>query len=59
MYDEVDWGVLVFFVGLFLIVGGDSECRNHRELSADLRALESTQSGGLHGCRVVAEQYCE
>jgi Na+/H+ antiporter NhaD/arsenite permease-like protein len=22
MYDEVDWGLLVFFVGLFLIVGG-------------------------------------
>lgn len=22
VYDEVDWGVLVFFVGLFLIVGG-------------------------------------
>jgi len=22
MYDEVDWGILVFFVGLFLIVGG-------------------------------------
>ena len=22
MYDEVDWGLLVFFVGLFIIVGG-------------------------------------
>src|SRR5439155_9522223 len=22
MYDEVDWGLLVFFVGLFVIVGG-------------------------------------
>jgi hypothetical protein len=22
VYDEVDWGLLVFFVGLFLIVGG-------------------------------------
>lgn len=22
MYDEVDWGLLVFFIGLFLIVGG-------------------------------------
>jgi len=22
VYDEVDWGILVFFVGLFLIVGG-------------------------------------
>ena len=22
LYDEVDWGLLVFFVGLFLIVGG-------------------------------------
>ena len=25
VYDEVDWGVLVFFVGLFLIVGGAQE----------------------------------
>ena len=22
LYDEVDWGLLVFFVGLFVIVGG-------------------------------------
>jgi len=22
VYEEVDWGLLVFFVGLFLIVGG-------------------------------------
>ena len=22
LFDEVDWGLLVFFVGLFLIVGG-------------------------------------
>jgi Na+/H+ antiporter NhaD/arsenite permease-like protein len=22
MYDEVDWGLLVFFLGLFIIVGG-------------------------------------
>ncbi len=25
VYDEVDWGVLVFFIGLFLIVGGAEE----------------------------------
>ena len=25
LYDEVDWGLLVFFVGLFLIVGGADE----------------------------------
>ncbi len=26
VYDEVDWGLLVFFVGLFLIVGGAENC---------------------------------
>ena len=27
LYDEVDWGLLVFFVGLFLIVGGAERAR--------------------------------
>ena len=26
VYDEVDWGLLVFFIGLFLIVGGAENC---------------------------------
>ncbi|MFZ0284911.1 MAG: anion transporter [Terriglobales bacterium] len=26
VYEQVDWGVLVFFVGLFLIVGGAENC---------------------------------
>jgi Na+/H+ antiporter NhaD/arsenite permease-like protein len=26
LYDEVDWGLLVFFIGLFLIVGGAENC---------------------------------
>lgn len=32
VYDEVDWGLLVFFVGLFLIVGG----AEHAGLTQDL-----------------------
>jgi Na+/H+ antiporter NhaD/arsenite permease-like protein len=35
VYDEVDWGLLVFFVGLFLIVGGAERAG----LSNDLFAL--------------------
>jgi Na+/H+ antiporter NhaD/arsenite permease-like protein len=33
VYDEVDWGLLVFFVGLFLIVGGAENCGLTRNLS--------------------------
>jgi Na+/H+ antiporter NhaD/arsenite permease-like protein len=33
VYDEVDWGLLVFFVGLFLIVGGAERAGLHSELS--------------------------
>ena len=32
VYDEVDWGLLVFFVGLFLIVGGAENAGLMREL---------------------------
>ncbi|MGB0048876.1 MAG: SLC13 family permease, partial [Terriglobales bacterium] len=32
VYDEVDWGLLVFFVGLFLIVGGAENCGLTRHL---------------------------
>ncbi|MFB3916127.1 MAG: SLC13 family permease [Terriglobales bacterium] len=32
VYDEVDWGLLVFFVGLFLIVGGAEKAGLMREL---------------------------
>ncbi len=35
VYDEVDWGLLVFFVGLFLIVGG----AENAGLTGDLFAL--------------------
>lgn len=37
VYDEVDWGLLVFFVGLFLIVGG----AEHAGLNHDLSQLAS------------------
>ncbi len=33
LYDEVDWGLLVFFVGLFLIVGGAENSGLTRDLS--------------------------
>jgi Na+/H+ antiporter NhaD/arsenite permease-like protein len=32
VYDEVDWGLLVFFVGLFLIVGGAERAGLNRDL---------------------------
>lgn len=34
VYDEVDWGLLVFFVGLFLIVGGAERAGLNHDLSA-------------------------
>jgi Na+/H+ antiporter NhaD/arsenite permease-like protein len=34
VYDEVDWGVLVFFVGLFVIVGGAENAGLTRDLFA-------------------------
>jgi Na+/H+ antiporter NhaD/arsenite permease-like protein len=34
VYDEVDWGLLVFFVGLFLIVGGAENAGLTRDLFA-------------------------
>ena len=39
--------------------GRSAKCRNYREVCGDRRALESPQAGSLHGCGVVAEQYCE
>jgi len=32
VYDEVDWGLLVFFVGLFIIVGGAERAGHSEEL---------------------------
>jgi len=42
LYDEVDWGLLVFFVGLFLIVGGAENA------GIVARLLEFAQSWNLH-----------
>jgi len=42
LYDEVDWGLLVFFVGLFIIVGGADRAR----LTA--RLLEPVNAWNLH-----------
>jgi len=42
LYDEVDWGLLVFFVGLFIIVGG----ADRAGLTA--RLLEPVNAWNLH-----------
>jgi Na+/H+ antiporter NhaD/arsenite permease-like protein len=42
VYDEVDWGLLVFFVGLFIVVGG----ADRAGLTA--RLLQPVSEGGLH-----------
>ncbi len=42
VYDEVDWGLLVFFVGLFLIVGGAEKA------GVTERLLDVRQQWNLH-----------
>ena len=46
VYDEVDWGLLVFFVGLFLIVGGAERAGLNQDLSA-LAARLNLQNVGI------------
>jgi len=43
VYDEVDWGLLVFFVGLFVIVGGAENAGliNHLFAAADRLNLQN------------------
>ena len=48
LYEEVDWGLLVFFVGLFLIVGGAENA------GIVARLLESAQRWNLHHTAVFA-----
>lgn len=47
VYDEVDWGVLVFFVGLFLIVGGAENAGLTRHLFAIADRLNMQNAGML------------
>jgi Na+/H+ antiporter NhaD/arsenite permease-like protein len=47
VYDEVDWGVLVFFVGLFLIVGGAENAGLTQYLSDCARRLNLQNMGVL------------
>ena len=46
VYDEVDWGLLVFFVGLFLIVGGAERAGLNHDLFA-LAARLNLQNVGI------------
>jgi Na+/H+ antiporter NhaD/arsenite permease-like protein len=48
LYDEVDWGLLVFFVGLFIIVGG----ADRAGLTA--RLLEPSRAWNLHAIPMFA-----
>ncbi len=45
VYDEVDWGLLVFFVGLFLIVGGAENAGLTRDLFASADRLNLQNAG--------------
>jgi Na+/H+ antiporter NhaD/arsenite permease-like protein len=47
VYDEVDWGVLVFFVGLFLIVGGAENAGLTQHLFAVANRLNMQNAGML------------
>jgi Na+/H+ antiporter NhaD/arsenite permease-like protein len=47
VYDEVDWGVLVFFVGLFLIVGGAENAGLTQHLFAIADRLNMQNTGML------------
>ncbi len=49
VYDEVDWGLLVFFVGLFLIVGGAERTGLNQDLSAIASRLNLQNVGILTG----------
>jgi Na+/H+ antiporter NhaD/arsenite permease-like protein len=44
LYDEIDWGLLIFFIGLFLIVGGVENAGITRGLMASAigRNIENT-----------------
>jgi Na+/H+ antiporter NhaD/arsenite permease-like protein len=46
VYDEVDWDLLVFFVGLFMIVGGAERAGLNQDLS-DLAARLNLQNVGI------------
>ena len=46
IYDQVDWGLLVFFVGLFIIVGGAERA------GLTARLLEPAQAWNLHSTPV-------
>ena len=46
VYDEVDWGLLVFFVGLFLIVGGAERAGLNQDL-AEIAARLNLQNAGI------------
>jgi Na+/H+ antiporter NhaD/arsenite permease-like protein len=47
VYDEVDWGLLVFFIGLFLIVGGAEQ------VGLTSLLLEVAQRWNLHNAGVL------
>ncbi len=47
VYDEVDWGLLVFFVGLFLIVGGAENAGLNSDLFAVAARLNLQNAGIL------------
>jgi Na+/H+ antiporter NhaD/arsenite permease-like protein len=47
VYDEVDWGLLVFFIGLFLIVGGAEQ------VGITTLLLEVAQRWNLHNAGIL------
>ena len=59
LYKEVDWGLLVFFVGLFLIVGGAENAGITTRLLDVAAALELATDLDLHALGGGAVQYCE
>ena len=48
VYEEVDWGLLVLFVGLFLIVGGAENAGLTGTFATSRRSLEPGTSRGLY-----------
>ena len=53
VYDEVDWGLLVFFVGLFLIVGGAERAGLSQDLLTVADRFNLQNTGVLTGVTVL------
>jgi Na+/H+ antiporter NhaD/arsenite permease-like protein len=57
VYDEVDWGLPVFFVGLFVIVGGAENAGLIKDLFSRRRPPQPAERGRLHRDHCAAVEH--